>query len=370
MVIPARTLLLLLLLIASAVMACTAHLNRADNVRTTLVARDLGIPWGMAWVGPGALIVTDRNGRAALVNADNGDKQWLAGLPQVYTRGQGGLLDVAVPPAGQADGWIYFTYSKPQSGGAVTTLARARLQGTQLVHWQDLLLTRSATDTSRHFGSRIAFDGTGHLFFSVGDRGHRPNGQDLLTHAGSILRLNLDGTIPDDNPLVGRSDALPEIYSYGHRNPQGLCYDQARGGLWASEHGPRGGDEINWITPGSNYGWATVSRGQEYSSPAYVGDYRHKEGMEEPRKVYIPSIAPGSLLCYSGANSAWRNSLLLGALKLTHLNRVGINPQGELTSEERLLQDQRLRIRALLQGPGTELYITTDDGRLLRVEQN
>ncbi|MYM64408.1 PQQ-dependent sugar dehydrogenase [Pseudomaricurvus sp. HS19] len=370
MTLPTRTLLLSILLVASVVLACTTRISQADSDSVTEVARDLGIPWGMAWVAPGQLIVTDRNGRAALVNSDSGDVAWLSGLPPVYARGQGGLLDVAVPPAGEAGGWIYFTYSKPQAAGAVTTLARARLSERQLTDWQELLVTRSASGTSRHFGSRIAFDGQGHLFFSVGDRGHRPNGQDLMTHAGTILRLNLDGSLPADNPFAGRSDALPEIYSYGHRNPQGLCYDHSRGGLWASEHGPRGGDEINWITAGSNYGWATVSRGKEYSSPAWVGDYRHKAGMEEPRKVYIPSIAPGSLLCYSGGHQPWRDSLFLGALKLTHLNRVTIGKEGDLTAEERLLEKQGLRIRALLQGPAGELYLTTDDGRLLRMKPN
>ncbi len=368
MALSTRTLLLFLLLVTSLALACTTRVSQAGSDSVTEVARDLGIPWGMAWIAPGQLIVTDRNGRAARVNSDSGDVQWLTGLPPVYARGQGGLLDVAVAPGGEADGWIYFTYSKPQASGAVTTLSRAQLSGRQLTGWQELLVTRSASGTSRHFGSRIAFDGQGHLFFSVGDRGHRPNGQDLMTHAGSILRLNLDGTVPADNPFTGRSDALPEIYSYGHRNPQGLCYDHSRGGLWASEHGPRGGDEINWITAGSNYGWATVSQGKEYSNPAWVGDYRHKAGMEEPRKVYIPSIAPGSLLCYSDGDKHWQNSLFLGALKLTHLNRVSIDSRGELSTEERLLEKQGLRIRALLQGPGGEVYFTTDDGRLLKLQ--
>ena len=265
-------------------------------------------------------------------------------------------------------GWIYFTYSKELQGKGVTTLARARLNGKRLVAFQDMLITRSASTTGRHFGSRITFDGTGHLFFSVGDRGVRPNGQDLSTHAGSILRLTLDGSVPENNPFVQQRNALPEIWSYGHRNPQGIFYDRKQRRLWSIEHGPRGGDEINLILPGRNYGWPVISYGKEYWGPVQVGEGTEKEGMEQPVKFYVPSIAPGSLIVYSGkAFPAWKGNLFAGALKLTHLNRVEIDSSGRAVAEERLLEGLGERIRALVESPQGWLYFSTDSGRIFRL---
>jgi len=342
--------------------------------RIEAVASGLGIPWGMAFVSPTQLLITQRHGAIQLLDTERGTFAPVGGVPPVWASGQGGLLDVAVAPdaasatPGSAPAWIYFTYSKPVGEHAATTLARARLQGSRLVDWQDLLVTRSVTDTSRHFGSRIAFDSQGHLYFGVGDRGERPNGQDLRNHAGSLLRLNRDGTVPDDNPFQGRRDALPEIWSYGHRNPQGLAYDPEQQRLWEIEHGPRGGDEINRIQRGANYGWPVISFGKEYWGPIAVGEGTAKPGMEPPVKVYIPSIAPGSLLFYSGAAfPAWRGNLFAGALKLTHLNRVVLDPAGNAIGEERLLQPLAERIRALVQSPEGWLYLSTDGGKILRL---
>lgn len=336
--------------------------------RVEALAQDAGVPWGMAFLDQQRLLFTRRKGGAAILNIDNETLTELTGTPRVMADGQGGFLDVAVPPGDSAGGWLYFTWVKNQSGQGVTVLSRARLQDTRLVDWQELLVTRSATDTGRHFGSRIAFDGSGHLYFTVGDRGHRPNGQDLQTHAGSVLRLNLDGSIPPDNPFVGHNGALPEIWSYGHRNPQGLAWDAGHGRLWEIEHGPRGGDEINLIKAGGNYGWPVLSYGKEYWGPFDVGEGTEREGMESPVKVYIPSIAPGSLLYYSGdAFPAWRGNLIAGALKLTHLNRVELNDKGEAVAEERLLLPLGERIRALIQSPEGWLYFSTDSGRILRL---
>jgi glucose/arabinose dehydrogenase len=282
--------------------------------------------------------------------------------------GQGGLLDVAVPPDYTSGDWIYFTYSKEQKGKGVTALARARRKGNRLVALEDLLVTRSASSTGRHFGSRIAFDGAGHLFFSVGDRGVRPNAQNLSTHAGSILRLDLNGNVPEDNPFVHQTGALPEIWSYGHRNPQGMFYDRNQQRLWSIEHGPRGGDEINLILPGLNYGWPIISYGKEYWNPLPVGEGTEKEGMEQPVKFYVPSIAPGSLIAYSGkAFPDWKGNLFAGALKLTHLNRVEIDNTGSAITEERLLVGLRERIRALTESPEGWLYLSTDSGKILRI---
>lgn len=345
-----------------------AETTAAVDYRIETLIDGLGVPWGMVFIGPDRLLVAERRGRLSLINTRSGQRQLLSGAPAVLANGQGGLLDVAVTPGLETGDWIYFTYSKPVDGEGATTLARARLQGRSLQDWQELLVTRSRTDTSRHYGSRIAFDNDGHLFFGVGDRGKRPNGQDLSNHAGTVLRLRLDGSVPKDNPFVGRSDALPEIWSYGHRNPQGLVFDRQHNRLWEIEHGPRGGDELNRIEPGRNYGWPVISYGKEYWGPVSVGEGTHKAGMEQPVKVYIPSIAPGSLLVYSGAAfSAWQGNLFAGALKLQHLNRLVLDGEGRVVKESRLLESLNERIRALAQSPEGWIYLSTDSGKILRL---
>lgn len=331
------------------------------------VVSGLGVPWGLAFLSPTELLFTEREGEISLLDLHSGRKTALQGGPKVFSQGQGGMLDVAVPKGYAPGKWIYFTYSQDQAGQGVTTLARARLLDDRLQDWQDLLVTRSATKTTRHFGSRIAFDGKGHLFFTIGDRGERPNGQDLTTHAGSILRVNLDGTVPDDNPFAN-GGGLPEIWSYGHRNPQGIVYDTLHNRLWSNEHGPRGGDEINLILPGKNYGWPVVSHGKEYWGPVQVGEGRTKIGMVDAVKVYIPSIAPGSLLLYSGkAFPRWQGNLFAGALVMRHLNRVVLSDDGEAVEEERLLADLEERIRCVVESPDGLLYFSTDSGRILRL---
>jgi glucose/arabinose dehydrogenase len=345
--------------------------------RVDKVAEGLGVPWGLAFLSPSEILFTERSGKIKLLTLSLTPSSTpqtpatvttLIGNPRVTAVGQGGMLDVAVPADFKPGDWIYFTYSKRHKGSTVTTLARAKRNGQQLLQWTELLVTRSATDTSRHFGSRIAFDDKGHVFFTVGDRGVRHNGQDLATHAGSVLRLNRDGSVPTDNPFVGRKGFLPEIWSYGHRNPQGIFYDRVNKRLWVIEHGPRGGDEINLIKPGVNYGWPVISYGKEYWGPLHVGEGTHKEGMAQPVKYYVPSIAPGSLLRYSGkAFPKWTGNLIAGALKLTHLNRVSLDTSGKAVGEERLLSDLNERVRALIESPEGWLYFSTDSGLILRL---
>jgi glucose/arabinose dehydrogenase len=338
------------------------------GIRVEQLVTGLGIPWGMAFIDRQRLLVSERSGRLLLIDLQKSSKTTLQGLPKVLVEGQGGLLDVALGPDFERDGWIYFTYTKSHHGDAATTLARARLEGSKLADWQDLLVTDSATSTGRHFGSRIAFDGKGHLFFGVGDRGERDAVQDLGNHIGSILRLNLDGSVPADNPFVGVADARDEIWSYGHRNPQGMAWDALNKRLWSIEHGPRGGDEINLILPGRNYGWPIVSHGKEYWGPIAVGEGTSKPGMEDPYKVYIPSIAPGSLMLYTGdAFPEWRGNLFAGALKLRHLNRITLSESAEVIDEERILEDLEERIRNVVEGPEGWIYFSTDSGRILRI---
>jgi glucose/arabinose dehydrogenase len=332
------------------------------------VASGLAVPWGMAFLNNNEIIFTERKGTVKVIQLNSLRITTLQGLPSIAVKGQGGMLDVATGLDYANQGWIYFTYSKPSDLGPVTTLARARRSQNQLSDWQDLLISKSATDTGRHFGSRIAFDDSGHVYFGVGDRGIRENAQNLGNHAGSIIRLNLDGSIPRDNPFLDVEGARPEIWSYGHRNPQGLLFDAGKGILWSIEHGPRGGDEINLVQKGKNYGWPVISYGKEYWAPLSVGEGTEKAGMEQPVKVYIPSIAPGSLLLYTGkAFPQWQGSLFSGALKLQHLNRVSITTDNKAKDEERLLVEQNERIRALLQSPEGWIYLSTDSGKIIRM---
>ena len=327
------------------------------------IAEGLGIPWGLAFISNTELLITEREGNIKLLDTRSKTLTSVQGAPNVLAEGQGGLLDVAVPPDFEPGGWIYFTFVRDSDGEGVTVLARARLAGNELVQWQDLLETQSATGTGFHFGSRIAFDEHGHVYFGVGDRGERPSAQELDSHNGSVMRLHRDGRVPKDNPFVGRDNALPEIWSYGHRNPQGMAYDPDNERLWLIEHGPRGGDEINLVLRGRNYGWPVISYGKEYWGPVAVGEGTHREGMEQPVKQYTPSIAPGSLLLYSGkAFSAWHGNLFAGALKLRHINRVTLNAKGQAVAEERLLTDLDERIRALEESPKGWIYFSTDSG--------
>jgi len=342
--------------------------SKGVSFQLELIAEGLGVPWGMTFLGTDQILFTERNGKILLLDPESGMVSYIAGAPKVMYAGQGGLLDVATPQGYTEGDWIYFTYSKKLQGKGVTALVRAKLIGKHLVEFQDLLITRSASNTSRHFGSRITFDDEGHLYFSVGDRGERTNAQDLSTHAGSIIRLALNGSVPEDNPFFQEDGVLPEIWSYGHRNPQGIFFDIIQQRLWAIEHGPRGGDEINLILPGRNYGWPVISYGKEYWGPVQVGEGTEKEGMEQPVKFYVPSIAPGSLILYSGkAFSAWKGNLFAGALKLTHLNRVEIDKDGRAVREERLLEKFGERIRAVLESPEGWLYLSTDSGKILRI---
>jgi len=357
--------------LALPVLAATPRIIQSDTAAFVLepVSDGFGVPWGMAFITDNQLLITEREGHINLLDTRTRKSVRLQGAPVVLAEGQGGMLDVAVPPGFMPGDWIYFTFVRDRNGDGVTVLARARLSGYELVQWQDLLETRSATGSGQHFGSRIAFDETGYIYFGVGDRGERPNGQDRSNHASCVMRLKRDGSVPGDNPFIGQAGVLPEIWSYGHRNPQGMAYDTVHQRLWLIEHGPRGGDEINLVLPGRNYGWPVISYGKEYWGPVAVGEGTHRKGMEQPVKQYTPSIAPGSLLLYSGkAFPAWRGNLFAGALKLRHINRVTLDAKGNATGEERLLADLNERIRALAESPQGWIYFSTDSGKVYRIK--
>ncbi|TVO33410.1 PQQ-dependent sugar dehydrogenase [Vibrio algivorus] len=365
------------LLLFSSIAAFPSIANTQDasenqqNYTTKIVANNLGVIWGMDWVDTNHLLMTERNGHVYLLDLTTKQKSEISGLPDIKVSGQGGLLDVARYTDSNKQTWFYFTYVKPlQNGNSATTLARAQLDINKkaLTQWQDLLVTDSADDSSKHFGSRITFNDTGHVFFGVGDRGNRDNGQNMDNQAASILRLNVDGSIPQDNPFVENKQGNPAVWSFGHRNPQGLVFDQNRKILWEVEHGPRGGDEINIIKPGLNYGWAKTSHGKEYWNPLDVGEAKTLPGIEPPLMVYIPSIAPSSAVIYHGeAFSSWNGNMLIGALAGTHINMVSFDEQNQPKDEVRLVEDLNERVRDVIIGNKGLIYFSTDSGKLYQL---
>ncbi|MGH7398068.1 MAG: PQQ-dependent sugar dehydrogenase [Candidatus Rokuibacteriota bacterium] len=336
--------------------------------KVTEVARGLDHPWGVALLPDGRFLVTERPGRLRVV-ADGRLSEALAGVPEVYARGQGGLLDVALGPGFAQDRLVYLSFSEPGSGGAGTAVARGRLgerglEGTQVI-WRQ----QPKVDGRNHWGSRLVFRPDGTLFVTLGDRySYRDRAQDLSTTLGKVVRINADGSVPRDNPFVGREGVRPEIWSYGHRNIQAAALD-ARGQLWTVEHGARGGDELNNPQPGKNYGWPVITYGVDYSG-ARIGVGTAQAGMEQPVYYWDPVIAPSGATFYSGtAFPDWRGDLLVGSLSPGALVRLRL-ADGRVTREERYLADLDERIRDVRQGPDGAIYLLTDSsrGRLLRVE--
>ncbi|WP_216601933.1 PQQ-dependent sugar dehydrogenase [Vibrio coralliilyticus] len=349
-----------------ATFTCWVSPALSADYSTEKIASGLLVPWGMTFADDNTLLVTERNGHILSIDIATGKSTQLMEEPAgLYANGQGGLLDIAMSPF--EPNKAYVTYSKRTASGSDTTLATFTFSDGKLSDWKNILTTTSNSSTNRHYGSRVTFDEK-YLYMSVGDRGERDNGQDLSTHAGSILRLTPDGSAAEDNPFVEQKGAQKEIWSFGHRNPQGLFYDSAAGALWSIEHGPRGGDEINYIQAGSNYGWPITSHGKEYWGPINVGESKEKEGIESPVKVYVPSIAPSSLLLYRGKNYPELNGKLLApALKLTHINVVTLDKNNQAVDEIRILSELNERIRHVIVSPKDELIFSTDQGNIYRL---
>ena len=336
--------------------------------KVTDVARDLEHPWGLAFLPDGRMLVTERPGRLRIVTADGKLSEPLTGVPPVYARGQGGLLDVALSPGFDQDRLVYLSFSEPGDGGAGTAVARGRLgerglEGTQVI-WRQ----QPKVEGANHWGSRLVFRPDGTLFVTLGERySYRDRAQDLSVTLGKIVRINPDGSIPLDNPFLGRPDARPEIWSYGHRNVQAAALD-ARGQLWTVEHGPRGGDELNNPQAGKNYGWPVITYGVDYSG-ARIGIGTAKAGMEQPVYYWDPVIAPSGATFYTGsAFPDWRGDLLVGSLTPGRLVRLRLE-NGRVVLEERYLGELRERIRDVRQGPDGAVYLLTDNsrGRIVRV---
>ena len=333
------------------------------------VARGLEHPWGLAFLPDGRMLVTERPGRLRLVGKDGTLSEPLSGVPKVQVGGQAGLLDVALSPAFAQDRLVYLSFAEPGDGGASTAVARGRLgerglDGTQVI-WRQL----PKVEGRAHWGSRLVFRGDGTLFVTLGDRfAQRDRAQDLGVTIGKVVRINADGSVPKDNPFVGRDGARPEIWSYGHRNVQAAALD-AKGQLWTVEHGARGGDELNNPQPGRNYGWPIITYGIDYSG-ARIGVGTARSGMEQPVYYWDPVIAPSGAVFYSGeAFPDWRGDLLVGSLVPGRLVRMKV-ADGRVTQEERYVIEPGERVRDVRQGPDGLVYLLTDHsrGRIVRLE--
>lgn len=323
------------------------------------VARGFSHPWGMAFLPDRRIIVTERGGRAFVLT--DGQRNELTNVPPVAAGGQGGLLDVIVDPDFATTGLIYFSYAAPGSGGtAGTAIGRGRLVGNRLEDWEEVFRMEPFTTGGAHFGSRLAFLPDGTLLATIGDRGTMNRAQNGTDHAGSTIRINPDGTVPQDNPFIRDATVRDEIFTIGNRNSQGMIVHPETGDIWQSEHGPRGGDELNLIQPGRNYGWPVISHGADYRTGQPIGQGTHAPGMEQPVVHWTPALAPSGLAYYQGAAfPQWSGDLLLGGLASQRLLRVSI-ARREVTHQEVLLEGQIGRIRDVQISPEGFVYLLTD----------
>ncbi len=338
--------------------------------RIVTLAAGLDHPWGMAFLPDGRILVTERRGDLRLVENGRLHPKPISGLPRIKAEGQGGLLDIILHPRFKENGWIYFSYVAPGKGGMGTEVARAHLVNHRLTDLQVIFRLEHKTSTSYHFGSRLLFDRAGYLYITIGDRGDRPRAQALDDHAGSVIRIHHDGTTPKENPFFSQRGVKPEIFSYGHRNPQGMALHPETGKVWIHEHGPQGGDELNIIRKGRNYGWPIITYGVNYVIGTRIGEGTHKQGMEQPDYYWVPSIAPsGMSFYYADKFPKWKGNLFLGSLKFQLLVRLELDGD-QVVLEERLLKGKLGRIRDVRTGPDGYLYLLTDaaNGKLVRLE--
>jgi len=338
------------------------------DVRT--VADDLVHPWGLAVLPDGDLLVTERPGRLRIVTPEGDVSEPISGVPDVYNVGQGGLLDVVLAPDFAESGRIYLSYAEPGAGGGGTAVARARLDRDALMlnELEVIFRQKPKTGGGRHFGSRIVIKDDGTLWITIGDRGERQRAQNLTINRAQVIRVNPDGSIPDDNPFVGVDGRRPEVWSHGHRNPQGAAKHPQTGALWLNEHAAQGGDEVNIPEAGKNYGWPVVHYGEDYGGGQF-GEATKKDGYAQPVYYWDPSIAPSGMTFYTSDRvPAWTGDIFVGALKFRQLVRLDVE-NNRIIHEERMLKDVGERIRAVDMAPDGGLYLLTDarDGRVLKV---
>ena len=352
-------------------------LAAAQEVRTdehafrvvTLVER-LDHPWSVAFLPDGRMLITERPGRLRSVSNGKLDPQPIAGLPQVAPHGQGGLHDVVLHPQFAKNSLVYFAYSGRGPDGYGTELARGELKGNRLENVQVLFRQSPKGSSGNHFGGRIVFDRQGFVYLTLGDRGDMPRAQKRDDHAGSVIRLHDDGRVPADNPFAGKAGWKPEKFDLGHRNQQGAALHPQTGVLWTHEHGPQGGDEVNLIRPGANYGWPVITYGVNYGIGTRIGEGTRKEGMTQPLHYWVPSIAPSGMAFYTGDKfPKWQGDLFVGSLKDSMLVRLKLEGE-KVVKEERMLRGVLGRIRDVRVGPDGLLYLLTDEdrGMLVRLE--
>jgi aldose sugar dehydrogenase len=351
--------------------------SEKHSFRVVTLTAGLENPWGLAFLPDGRMLVTERPGRLRIIAADGSlDPQPVRGLPPIAAVGQGGLLDVALHPDYAKNGWLYLSYAGPaRTGerGQGTEVLRARLDGGALKDIQVIFRMQPKTTTAYHFGSRLVFDRQGLLYITLGDRGDMDRAQKLDDHAGSVIRLHDDGRVPADNPFVGKPGVKPEKFTLGNRNMQGAALHPVTGELWTHEHGPQGGDEVNVMRAGRNYGWPVITYGRNYVTGTQIGEGTAKAGMEQPLLYWVPSIAPSGMAFYTGSRfPQWKGNLFVGALAGQKLMRIELDGERVLHQEALLAAPgQRVgRIRDVRQGPDGLLYLLTDDtnGKLQRLE--
>jgi len=345
--------------------------SEKQSFRLTNLLTGLENPWSMAFLPDGRMLITERAGRMRLVGQDYKlDPKAIDGLPELVSEGQGGLFDVVLHPQYAQNGWIYWAYNAPGPGGWGTALARGKLQGQRMTDVQVLFSMRPKTRSSYHFGGRIVFDQAGLLYLTLGDRGDKDRAQKLDDHAGSVIRLHDDGRVPANNPFVSKAGTLAEKWTLGNRNIQGAALHPKSGELWTHEHGPQGGDEVNVMRSGLNYGWPIVTHGVNYGLGTKIGEGQTKPGMVQPLQVWVPSIAPSGMAFVSGSQFPhWQGNLLVGALRGQMLVRLILDGE-KVLGEERLLQGRIGRVRDVRMGPDGLVYLLTDEaqGALLRLE--
>lgn len=354
-----------------AVCAASAQTISSEKLEFSVakVVQGLAHPWSMAFLPNGDILITERVGRLRVVRNGKLDPVSVPGVPKVALGGQAGLLDIVLHPQFSENHLIYLSYAGPGDGGKGTEVARARFIEGRLIDLERVLVVEPKTPGGRHFGSRLLFGSDGYLYVTTGERGMSNRAQDLSDLAGKVIRIRDDGQVPPDNPFVGQPGIRPEIYTYGNRNPQGLTLDPYSGEIWEAEHGPQGGDEINLLFPGANYGWPVITYGQSYAGGP-IGEGTSKAGMVQPLRYWVPSISPSGMTFYTGKEfPPWRGNLFLGALSGRALVRLEIDGM-EVVHEERLLEDLSERIRDVRQGPDGHLYLLTDasNGALLRLD--
>lgn len=340
--------------------------------RVVPVVRGLVTPWALTFLPNGDMLVTERPGRLRIVRNGILDPQPIAGTPEVWATGQGGLLEVLPHPRFSENRWLYLTYSKACENGATTALMRGRFDGKALSDAKDLFVADNCNTGNPHFGSKLAFGRDGSLYMTIGERGDRNRAQDTAIHGGKVLRLTEDGAPAPGNPFLGKAGYKPEIFTYGNRNAQGLAIHPETGAVWANEHGPQGGDELNILQAGKNYGWPVASYGREYGpNGVLISQHPTKEGIEEPILTWLPSIGISGLIFYTGDKfPQWKGHLFVGGLSGLSLHRLAFNDKGGLLGREALLTELRQRIRDVRQGPDGNIYVVVDanPGGVLRIE--